>query len=345
MMNLAWHLVMLMAATALQVDVRGRLKGCLTQAPCLAPSPNSVSGVEAPGMHTVCVAGAFAVPLRLRGGAGTGGKVRDKKEKTKSKRGGGASKMGAWDESDALDAGAGGIELADSDIDAGASGGLAFGGADGGGGVGSVEGMRRGAGGTFHELRWMEEDTPEGWDVCADWHLRVRSKLWWKDQRDRALWESLPTPVEQMFHACRVGAVPWVQELLAAGKVKATDTTSEHWGRAPLHMAAIRGNHLTGRLLVEHGAAVDAQDEHQSTALHAAAMHGHVNMCKMLLELGAAADGVCIYTLYTHTHTHNHTHKHTHRHTSTYTHTHLQAAAFAARLRVHWGSFPPASTT
>ena len=72
------------------------------------------------------------------------------------------------------------------------------------------------------------------------------------------------------------------QELLAAGKVKATDTASEHWGRAPLHMAAIRGNHLTGRLLVEHGAAVDARDEHQSTALHAAAQAGSARIIAAL---------------------------------------------------------------
>ena len=217
-------------------------------------------------------------------------KARDKKEKTKNKRGGGAPKGGDWDGSDDMDGGMGGFELTEEEREMIAREEQQIAEANAGGGVGGVEDLRRGAGGTFHELRCMEEDTPEGWDKCADWDLRIRSKMWWKDQCDRESWESLPSEVDKMFHACRVGAVPWVEELLTSGAIAATHTDPERWGRTPLHMAALRGNFLTGRLLLQHGADVNAQDEQQSTPLHCAAAYGRLEMCRMLLEMKAQPD-------------------------------------------------------
>jgi hypothetical protein len=153
-----------------------------------------------------------------------------------------------------------------------------------------ILGVRRGAGGTFHELRSMPEEKPDGWDACADWDLRIRSKMWWKEQRDRDKFDSLETPIERLFHACRIGAVPWVEELISSGEVKATDTYGQRQYKTPLHMAALRGNCLTGLLLLKHGADVNAEDNQQSTPLHCAAAYGRLDMCRMLLDNGARAD-------------------------------------------------------
>jgi len=52
---------------------------------------------------------------------------------------------------------------------------------------------------------------------------------------------------------------------------------------------ALRGNVMTGELLLEHGAAVSAMDAQQSTPLHCAAAYGRLDMCRMLLDRGADA--------------------------------------------------------
>ena len=55
----------------------------------------------------------------------------------------------------------------------------------------------------------------------------------------------------------------------------------------PLHMA-LRGRHVEFvRVLVGHGADVNAQDGHKSTPLHLAAQDGHVECAQILIEHGA----------------------------------------------------------
>ena len=231
---------------------------------------------------------------RLRGGAPA---KKDKREKTRNKRGGAATARTEWDESEG-DEGGGGWALTDEEkeqiareerlIEEQEKALLAAGGGNNAGGIG--DGMRRSAGGTFHQLRNMPEETPAGWDPCADWDLRVRSKIWWKDQRERSVLDSLPAGFARMWHACRVGAVPWVEELLASGEVAATATDPDNRDKTPLHLAALRGNRMCCEVLLAHGADLNAQDDQQSTPLHCAAAYGRLDTCRMLLDKGAWKD-------------------------------------------------------
>ena len=54
-----------------------------------------------------------------------------------------------------------------------------------------------------------------------------------------------------------------------------------------LHEASIRGHLEFARMLIEHGADVNAQDYRKSTPLHLASMRVHVELAQMLLERGA----------------------------------------------------------
>jgi ankyrin repeat protein len=56
---------------------------------------------------------------------------------------------------------------------------------------------------------------------------------------------------------------------------------------APLHSAAAARSLETVRLLLDHGAEVNARQQGGWTALHAAAQHGDVEMAKLLIERGA----------------------------------------------------------
>jgi ankyrin repeat protein len=56
---------------------------------------------------------------------------------------------------------------------------------------------------------------------------------------------------------------------------------------APVHAAVSVGDFVTMRLLLEHGANPNAQQEAGFTALHGAAAHGDIAMTKLLLEFGA----------------------------------------------------------
>jgi ankyrin repeat protein len=60
--------------------------------------------------------------------------------------------------------------------------------------------------------------------------------------------------------------------------------------RTPLHLAALGGSTEVCRMLIEAGAAVEAQDDQQETPLHVAAQEGHVEVCRVLIEAGAAVE-------------------------------------------------------
>lgn len=57
-----------------------------------------------------------------------------------------------------------------------------------------------------------------------------------------------------------------------------------------LLLIVLQGHTSVVRLLVEHGAAVDARDGAQCTALHAASEGGHPVVVELLLHLGADID-------------------------------------------------------
>ena len=58
-------------------------------------------------------------------------------------------------------------------------------------------------------------------------------------------------------------------------------------GSRPLHRAATWGYDGVVRVLLEHGADVDARDRHRRTPLHWAAVNGHKACCALLLAAGA----------------------------------------------------------
>jgi ankyrin repeat protein len=58
------------------------------------------------------------------------------------------------------------------------------------------------------------------------------------------------------------------------------------YGRTPLHWAAYGGRFDVVKLLLEHGADPNTQDEDGRTPLHKAAYKGHVDVVKLFLELG-----------------------------------------------------------
>ena len=60
----------------------------------------------------------------------------------------------------------------------------------------------------------------------------------------------------------------------------------------PLHLAAIRNQHATAKLLIERGADLDAREFPDNAApLHFAAMYGDLEMVRLLVEAGADIDG------------------------------------------------------
>ncbi|OWF40230.1 protein phosphatase 1 regulatory subunit 27-like [Mizuhopecten yessoensis] len=61
-------------------------------------------------------------------------------------------------------------------------------------------------------------------------------------------------------------------------------------GLTPLHQAVLDGNMMAVRLLIEHGANVNKQDEDSWSPLHAACAEGHADIAKLLLQHGAKKD-------------------------------------------------------
>ncbi|MBK9584408.1 MAG: ankyrin repeat domain-containing protein [Alphaproteobacteria bacterium] len=59
------------------------------------------------------------------------------------------------------------------------------------------------------------------------------------------------------------------------------------FGDYPLHVAAVRGSVEDIKILVDHGANINAKGEYDYTALHHAAEQGHADAVKALMEKGA----------------------------------------------------------
>ncbi|KAK3093691.1 hypothetical protein FSP39_018947 [Pinctada imbricata] len=61
-------------------------------------------------------------------------------------------------------------------------------------------------------------------------------------------------------------------------------------GLTPLHQAVLDGNITAVRLLIQHGAEVNRQDEDSWTPLHAACAEGHADIARLLLKHGASKE-------------------------------------------------------
>lgn len=98
-----------------------------------------------------------------------------------------------------------------------------------------------------------------------------------------------------IFSACAFGDSAAVRQFLDSdpGVVRARRGAGmgvpvSSVGFTPLHEAAVRGEPEIAKLLLEHGADVNALGgQHQITPLHAAAAGGHLETVKLLLEAGA----------------------------------------------------------
>ena len=84
--------------------------------------------------------------------------------------------------------------------------------------------------------------------------------------------------------ASRAGHVEFARVLVGHG---ADVNAQGQYKSTPLHLASQRGHVDFAWLLVEHGADVDSQDDIQCTPLHLALKCGHVDLARVLVELGA----------------------------------------------------------
>eukprot|EP00300_Choanocystis_sp_HF-7_P007351 c15251_g1_i1.p1 GENE.c15251_g1_i1~~c15251_g1_i1.p1 ORF type:complete len:283 (-),score=72.98 c15251_g1_i1:78-926(-) len=67
----------------------------------------------------------------------------------------------------------------------------------------------------------------------------------------------------------------------------ANSIVSVHHGWVPLHVAALHGHIETARLLIQHGADPNAQDDSQRSPVYMAAIHGFVQLVHLLAHSGA----------------------------------------------------------
>jgi hypothetical protein len=95
---------------------------------------------------------------------------------------------------------------------------------------------------------------------------------------------------EELFEAVKKGDIDRVRELLAKGaNVNTRDRHKDSWtyAQTPLHAAAHEGHTYVARLLLEHGADLNARDKYGFTPLFYAAGGGHIDIVSILLEHGA----------------------------------------------------------
>ncbi|KAJ1493557.1 ankyrin repeat protein, partial [Baffinella frigidus] len=93
-----------------------------------------------------------------------------------------------------------------------------------------------------------------------------------------------------LFVAAKFGRGEVLQLLLE----KNADVSAQcKQGWSPLHSAADRGNDSAVKLLLDHGASVEAKSEDDGqTSLHVAARQGEEQVLKLLLDKGADVSAV-----------------------------------------------------
>lgn len=87
--------------------------------------------------------------------------------------------------------------------------------------------------------------------------------------------------------AVKKNHIPLIQKLVTKGFTTDCRECSASGGETTLHLAAWQGQESVVRLLLDHGAEVDAQNKHGRTALHLATLRAHEGVVRLLLERGA----------------------------------------------------------
>ena len=132
--------------------------------------------------------------------------------------------------------------------------------------------------------RGFDDETPLGF-ACAGAHLKVAQFLL-EQNVDKETWCSLDN--SPLDHASYQGAVDLVRLLLDHGAdVNAQGKKNKN---TSLHFASMTGKADVVRVLLERGANVNAQNTFNDTPLHKASEHGCVQNCRVLLEHRADAD-------------------------------------------------------
>ncbi len=91
-----------------------------------------------------------------------------------------------------------------------------------------------------------------------------------------------------IHEACRRGDLDAVRALITADP-DSVDADDEH-GWRPIFHAGLWRQESVVRLLVEHGADVNAKNDRGHTVLYCAGGHGHLDTVQMLLEVGVDGD-------------------------------------------------------
>ena len=81
-----------------------------------------------------------------------------------------------------------------------------------------------------------------------------------------------------------------VETLLRAGgdvDIRNKSDNTGHMGETALHCAAFWGRYEIAKLLIDHGADVNALTDRRSTPLHDAARMSNAKLARLLLEKGA----------------------------------------------------------
>ena len=76
--------------------------------------------------------------------------------------------------------------------------------------------------------------------------------------------------------------------LLSAGADANAQNSNSHWGTTPLHAAAHANQATIARLLIEHGAELNAKDQNGKTPLFHTTFHKAKAVAKLLEEYEAS---------------------------------------------------------
>ena len=96
-----------------------------------------------------------------------------------------------------------------------------------------------------------------------------------------------PQPRESYLHYAALLGFHHLITFLVVECSQDVNATDSDYNQTPLHVSLRSGHVEFARVLVDHGANMNARDSHKSTPLHLASEGGHVEFARELIELGA----------------------------------------------------------